>query len=170
MSNFLWPHALQHSRLPCITNSWSLLNSHHWVGDAIQLAHICHSFLFSYSIFPSISIFSKESAFASNGQSIWVSASASVLQMNIQDWFPSGLTWISLQSKGLSKVFSNTTVQKHQFFSAKLSLWSCSHIRTWLLEKNIALTRWTFAGKVISLPFYILSRMVMTILQEACVF
>ena len=67
--------------------------------------------------------------FASGGQSIGVSASASVLPMNIQDWFPLGLTgWISWQSKGLSRVFSNTTVQKHQFFSANPSLWSNSHI------------------------------------------
>ena len=64
------------------------------------------------------------------------SASASVLSMNIQDWLPSGCTgWIYLQSKGLSRVFSNTTVQKHQFFSAQLSLWSNCHIHTWLLEK-----------------------------------
>ena len=74
--------------------------------------------------------------FASSGQTTGVSASASVLPMNIQDWSPLGWTgWISLQSKGLSRVFSNTTVQKHQFFSAQLSLWSNSHIHTWLLEK-----------------------------------
>ena len=74
--------------------------------------------------------------FASGGQSIGVSASASVLPMNIQDWFPLGLTgWISLQSKGLSEVFPSTTVQKHQFFRAQPSLWSNSHIHTWLLEK-----------------------------------
>ena len=72
----------------------------------------------------------------SGGQSIGVSASASVLPMNIQDWFPVGWTGLlSLQSKGLSRVFSNTTIQMHQFFSAQLSLWSNSHIHTWLLEK-----------------------------------
>ena len=72
----------------------------------------------------------------SGGQRIGASASTSVLPMIIQDWFPLGLTgWISLQSKGLSRVFSNTTVQKHQFFGAQLSLWSNSHIHTWLLEK-----------------------------------
>ena len=72
--------------------------------------------------------------FASGGQSIGVSASASVLPINVQDWFPLGLTgWISLLSKGLSRVFSNTTVQKHQFFGAQLSLYSNSHIRPWLL-------------------------------------
>ena len=74
--------------------------------------------------------------FASGGQSIGVSASASVLPMNIQDWFTLGLSGlISLQSKRLSRVFSNTTVQKHQFFGAQLSLWSNSHIHTWLQEK-----------------------------------
>ena len=73
---------------------------------------------------------------ASGGQSIGVSAPTSVLPMNTQDWSPLGGTgWISLQSKGLSRVFFNTTVQKHQFFGAQLSLWSNSHIHTWLLEK-----------------------------------
>ena len=75
--------------------------------------------------------------FKSGGQSIGASTSASVLPMNIQDWFPLGLTgWISLQSKGLSRVFSNTTVQKHQFFSPQPSLWSNSLIYTWLLENH----------------------------------
>ena len=75
--------------------------------------------------------------FASGGQSIGASTSASVLPMNIQDWSSLGLTgWIPLQSKGLSRIFSNTTVQKHQFFSAQLSLRSNSHIHTWLLEKS----------------------------------
>ena len=73
--------------------------------------------------------------FASGSQSIGVSASTSVLPMNTQDWSLAWTGWISLQSKGLSRVFSNTTVQKHQFFSAQLSLWSNSHIHTWLLEK-----------------------------------
>ena len=77
------------------------------------------------------SLFQICQLFASGGQSIGVSASASVLLVNIQDWSPLGWTgWISLQSKGLSRVFSNTTVQKHQFFSAQLSLWSNSHIHT----------------------------------------
>ena len=102
--------------------------------------------------------------FTSGGQSIGGSASASILPMNIQDWFPLGWTgWISLQSKELLKVFSNTTVQKHQFFKAQLSSWSNSHIHTWLLEKTIALTRWTFVGKVMSLPFNMLTRLVRAI-------
>ena len=79
--------------------------------------------------------------------------------MNIQGWFPLGLTgFISLQSKGLSRVFSNTIVQKHQFFGAQPSLWSNSHIHTWLLKKTIALTVWTFVGKVMSLLFNTLFR------------
>ena len=88
------------------------------------------------SIFPSIRVFSNESILASGGQSIGASALASVFPMNIQDWFPLELTGlISLQCKWLSRVLSNTTVQKHQFFGAQPSLWSNSHIRLWLLEK-----------------------------------
>ena len=86
--------------------------------------------------FPASGSFQMSQFFASGGQSIGASASASVLPMNIQDWFHLGLTGlIFLQSKGLSRVFSNTTVKKHQFFSPQLSLWSNSHICTWLLEK-----------------------------------
>ena len=86
--------------------------------------------------FPASGSFQMSQIFASGGQSIGVSTSASVLPMDIQGWFPLGLTgWISLQSKGLSRVFSNTTVQKHQFFSAQLSLQYNSHIHTWPLEK-----------------------------------
>ena len=82
---------------------------------------LCCPLLLLPSIFPSLRVFSNESVFTSGGQSIGVSASASVLPMNIQDWAPLGLTgWISLQSKGLSKVFSNSTVQKHQIFGAQL--------------------------------------------------
>ena len=85
---------------------------------------------------PTSGSFPMSQLFASGGQSIGASISASVLPMNIQDWFPLGLTGlISLQSKGLSKVFSNTTVKKHQFFGAQLSLWSNYHIHTWLLKK-----------------------------------
>ena len=95
----------------------------HRVGDAIQPSHPLSSPLLLPSIFPSIRVFSNESIFASDGQSIGVSASTSVLPMNTQDWSPLGWTgWISLQSKGLSRVFSNATVQKHQFFSTQLSL------------------------------------------------
>ena len=101
--------------------------------------------------------------FARGGQSIGVSALESVLPKNTQDWSPLEWTgWISLQSKALSRVFSNTTVQKHQFFGVQLSSQSNSHIHTWLLEKNIALTRQTFVGQVMSVLFNMLSRLVIT--------
>ena len=107
----------------------------HRVGDTMQPSHPLHPLLLLSSIFPSIRVFSSESVFVSGRQSTGASASASVLPMNTQDWFPLGLTsLISLQSKGLSRVFSNT-VQKHQFFGTQLSLWTNSHINTWLLEK-----------------------------------
>ena len=96
--------------------------------------------------------------FASGGQSIGVPASVSVLPMNIQDWF--SLEWtglISLQSKGLLRVFSSTTVQKHQFFGPLPSLMFNSHNHTWLLKKTIALTIWTFVSKVMSPLFNTLS-------------
>ena len=96
---------------------------------------LCAPFSSCLQSFPAPGSFPMSHFFASGGQSSGVSASASVLPMNIQDWFPLGLTGlISLQSKGLS-VFSCTTIQKHWFFSAQLSLWSNSHIHTWLLEK-----------------------------------
>ena len=89
--------------------------------------------------FPASGSFLMSQFFTSGGQSIGVSASASVLPMNSQDYFPLGWTdLISMQSKRLSRVFSNTTVQKHQFFDAQLSFWSNSHIHTWLLEDSIS--------------------------------
>ena len=102
---------------------------------------LCHLLLVLYPIPPSIRVFSIEllsmSHFPWSGQSTGVSASASVLPMNTQDWSPLGWTgWISLQSKGLSRVFSNATVQKHQFFGSQLYSQSNSHILTWLLEKR----------------------------------
>ena len=92
---------------------------------------LCHPLLCLPSIFPRIKAFLMPQLFASGGQSIVASASAAVLPRNIQDWFPLGLTGlISFQSKELSRVFSNITVQKHQFFGVKPSLWSNSHIHT----------------------------------------
>ena len=102
---------------------------------------------------PSIRVFSMSQLSTRGGQSTGVSASAPFLPKNILDWSLEWTGWISLQPKGLSGVFSNTTVQKHQFFGTQLSLWSNSHIRTWLLGKTIALTRWTFVSKVMSLIF-----------------
>ena len=109
--------------------------------------------------FPASGSFQISQLFALGGQSIGVSASASVFPMNIQDLFPLGWTGlISLQSKGLSRVLFNTTVQKHQFFGAQLSLWSNSHNSYMTTGKAIALNIWTFAGKVVSLLFNMLSR------------
>ena len=107
----------------------------HQVGDAIQPTHPVIPFSSHLQSFPGS--FPVSQFFASDGQSIGISASASVLPKNIQDWFPLGWTgWNSLQSKGLSRVFSNTTLQRHLFFHSQLSLWSNSHIHTWLLEKS----------------------------------
>ena len=107
----------------------------HRVGDAIQPSQsYVVPFPSCLQSFPASGSFSRSQFFASGDQSI--GASASVLPKNIQDWFPLGLTSLmSLQPKGLSRAFSNTTVQKHQFFRIQLSLWSNSHIHTWLLEK-----------------------------------
>ena len=113
---------------------------HHQLSELTQHMSIdqwCHATISSSVVrfsscpqsFPASGSFPMSQFFVSGGQSFGVSASASVLPVNIQDWF------LSLQSKGLSRVFSNTTVQKHQFFGTRLSLWSNSHIHTWLLEK-----------------------------------
>ena len=107
----------------------------HWVSDAIQPSHPVTLF-FCLQPFPASGSFPTNRLFSSGGQSIGASASASVLPVNIQGWFPLGLSGlISLLSKGLSQVFSSTTVWKHQFFGTQPSLWSNSHICTWLLEK-----------------------------------
>ena len=104
--------------------------------------------------------------FESGGQSI--GASASVLPMNTQGWFPLGLTGlISLLSKALSRVFSSTTVWKHQFFGAQTSLWPNSYIQIWRLEKTIALTRQTFVGKVTTLLFNTLARLIIAFLPRS---
>ena len=136
---FETPWTATHQSSLSITNSGNS-NSCPSSWCAIQPSHPLLSpsppSISSASIFPSIIVFSNGQCFASGSQSIGVSASASVLPMNIQDWFSLGLTGlISLQFKGLSRVFSNTGVQKHQFFGTQLSLWSNSHIHTWLLEK-----------------------------------
>ena len=123
MSNFLWPHGLQHARLPCPTpracsNSCP---SHPWCHPTISSSVI--PFSSCLQSFPASGSFPMSWFFALGGQRIGALASASVLSMNIHDWFPLGWTsWISLQSKGLSRIFSNTTVQKHQFFDIQLYL------------------------------------------------
>ena len=126
----------------------------HWVGDAIQPSHpLLPSSPSAFNLQPASGSFPVSQFFTSGGQSTGVSASTSVLPMNSQNWFP--LEWtglISLQSKGLSRVFSSTTVQKHQFFSAQPSLWSNSHPYM-TAGKTIALTICTCVGKVMSLLF-----------------
>ena len=130
----------------------------HWVGDAIKPSSI-DPFSYHLQSFPASGSFQMSQLFTSGGQSIEVSTSASVLPMNIQDWFPLGWTgWISLQSKGLSRVFSNITVQKHQFFSIQLS----SHPYM-TAGKTISLTRLDFVGKVMTLLFNMSSRLVITV-------
>ena len=119
-----------------ITNSWSLLKLLS-IESVMPSSHSSSVFPF-YGVqsFPASGSFQMSRLFTSGDQSIGVSTSASVLPMNIQDWFPLRWTgWTSLQSKGLSRVFSNTTVQKHQFFGVQLSSQPNSHIHTWLLEK-----------------------------------
>ena len=138
MSDSLWPHETQLTRPPCPSQAPGVY------PNSCPLSRWCHPTISSSVVpfsscaqpFPASRSFPVSQPFASGGQSIGVSASTSVLPMNIQDWFPLGWTgWISFQSKGLSRVFSNTTVQKHQFFGAQHSLRSNSHIHTWLQEK-----------------------------------
>ena len=132
MPNSLWPHRLQHARPLCPPPTPGVYsNSCQWCHPTISSSVV--PFSYCLQSFPASGSFPMSQFFASGSQSIGVSASASVLPVNIQDWFPLG--WISLLSKALSRVFFNTTVQKHQFFSVQLSLWSNAHIHTWLLEK-----------------------------------
>ena len=139
VSNSLWPHGLQHTRLPCpwptpraCSNSCP---SGQWYHPAISFSVVPFSSHLQY--FPASGYFPMSQFFTSGGQSIGASTSASVLPVNIQDWFPLGWTdWISLHSKGLSRVFSNTPAQKASILGAQLSLWSNSHIHTGLLKKS----------------------------------
>ena len=134
----LWPHGLQHNRLLCPSPSPRLCS------NSCPLSQWCHPTISSsvtpFSSFPhsypDSGSFQMSQLFVSGGQNLGGSATQSVLPMIIRSWFHSGLnSLISLQSKGLSRVFSNTTVQKHQFFGPQPSLWYNSHIHTWLLEK-----------------------------------
>ena len=139
VSDSLWPHELQHARPPCASPTPRVH------PNPCPLSRWCYPTISSSvdpfsscpQSFPVSGSFQMSQLFTSGGQSIETSASTSVFPMNTQDWFPLGWTgWISLQSKGLSRVFSNTTVQKHQFFSTQLSLQFNSHIHTWLLENT----------------------------------
>ena len=137
VSNSLWLHLLQYTRLPCPSPSPGVCS------NSCPLSQQCHPTISSSVVpfssclqsIPASRSFPKSWPSTSGGQGI--RASASIFSVNIQDWFP--LRWtglISLQSKGLSRAFSSTTVRKHQFFGAQPSLWSKSHIHTWLLERS----------------------------------
>ena len=137
VSNSLWPHELQHARPPCLSPTPRVHSnscpSSRWCHPAISSSVI--PFSSCPQSLPASESFPMSQLFAWGGPSTGVSALASVLPKNTQGWSPSEWTaWISLQSKGLSRVFSNTTVQKHQF-GTQLSSQSNSHIRTWPLEK-----------------------------------
>ena len=138
MSDSLRPHESQHARPPCPSPAPRVHSnscpSSRWCHPAISSSIV--PFSSCPKSLPASGSFPMSQLFTWGGQSTEVSASASVLSMNTQDWSPLGWTgWISLQSKGLSSVFSNTTVQKHQFFGAQLSSQSNSCIHTWPLEK-----------------------------------
>ena len=138
VSNSLQLHRLQHARLPCPSPSPGACSnsclSSWWCHPTISSSVI--PFSYCLQSFPVSESFPRGPFFSSGGQRTGVSASASIIPMNIQDWFPLGLTGlISLESRGLLRVFSDTTVQKHQFFGAQLSSQSNSHIHTWPLEK-----------------------------------
>ena len=138
VSDSLRPHESQHARPPCPSPTPgaypNLCPSGQWCHPAISSSVV--PFSSCPQSLPASGSFQMSQLFTWGGQSTGISASASVLPMNTQDWSPWGWTgWISLQSKGLSRVFSNTTVQKHQFFSTQLSSQSNSHIHTWPLEK-----------------------------------
>ena len=133
VSDSLWPHGLQHARPPCPSPTPRVYSnscpSSCWCHPTVSSSIV--PFSSHLQSFPASQSFPMSQFFISGGQTIGVSASASVLPMIIQDWSPLGLTgWIFLQSKGLSRVFFNTTVQKYQFFGTQLSLWSNSHIHT----------------------------------------
>ena len=134
----LRPHELQHARPPCPSPTPRVYPnscpSSQWYHPAISSSVV--PFSSCLQSFPVTWSFQMSQLFTSGDQSIGVSASTSVLPVNTQEWYPLGWTgWISLQSKGLSRVFSNTTVQKYQFFSTQLSSQSNSHIHTWPQEK-----------------------------------
>ena len=139
MPNSLQPHESQHARPPCPSPTPGVYS------NPCPLSRWCHPtisssvvpFSFCPQSFPASGSFQMSQLFASGGQTIGVSTSTSVLPMNSQDWSPLGwIGWSSLQSKGLSRVSSSTTVEKHQFFSAQPSLWSNFQIHIWLLENH----------------------------------
>ena len=173
LSDCLQPHRLEHIRPPCPSPTPRVYS------DSCTLGWWYHPTISSSVIpfsscrqsFPASGSFQMSQLSTPGGQSIVVSASTSVLPMNIQDWFSlEWIGWIALQSKGLSRVLSNTTVQKHQFFGTLLSLLVQLSHPYMTTGKTIALTRWTFVGKVMSLLFNMLSTLVITFFQGISVF
>ena len=139
MSNSLQPHELQHARFPCPSLSPRVCSNSCPLNQWYYLTFSSSAtpFPFCLQFFPALGSFPMSQLFASGDQSIKVSALATILPMNIQSWFSLGLNGLSsLLSKSLSRVFSSTTIWKHQFFGIQPSLWSKSHIHTWLLEKS----------------------------------
>ena len=152
MYNSLQPHGLQHARLPCPSPSPGACSNSCPLSQWCHPTILCHPFLLLPSIFPSIRVFSNESVLCIRWPKYWSFSFSTSPSNEYSGLISLGLTgWISLQSKGLSRVFSNTTIQRHQFFDAQPSLWSNSHIHTWLcVEKSQCwlyrplLTKWCF--------------------------
>ena len=141
----------------------------HWISDAINPSpHLLSLSSLALNFYQNQGNFQQVVSLHQVAKVLELQLQHKSLQMNIQDWFPLGFTGlISVLSTGLSRVFSNTTITNHQFLHAQSSLWSNSHIHTWLLEKTIALTRWTFVSKVMSLIFNILSRLIIAFLPRS---
>ena len=178
MSDSLRPHESKHARPPCPSLSPGTCSNSRplsgWCHPAISSSVV--PFSSCPQSFPASGSFPMSQLFTSGGQSIGYSASPSVLPMNIQDWSPLGWTGWILQSKRLARVFSNTTVQKHQFFSAQPSSQSNSHIHTWPLEKpqpwldGPLLAKWCLCFLICCLVFNLLSRLVITFLLRSSVY
>ena len=169
VSDSLWTHGLQHTRLPCPSPTPEAYSnscpSRWWCHKTISYSVI--PFSSCLQSFPTSGSFPMSQFFTSGGQSIGVSASASVIQMNIQDWFPLGwASLISLQSKRLSRVFSNTSSKASVLWLSAFFMVQLSHPYM-TTGKTIALTRWTFVGKVMSLLFNMLSRLAKTFLPRS---
>ena len=172
MSDSLQPQGQQHAKSPYPSPAPGVHSVSYplsqWCHPTISSSIVSFSSCLQSS--PASGSFQMSQLFTSGEQSIGVSASTSVLPMNIQDWFPLGWTGlISFQSKGLSRVFSNTTVQKHQFFSTLYKTFFIVQLSHPYMTtgKTIALTRWTFVGKVMSPLLNMLSRLVITFLLRS---
>ena len=161
MSGSLWPHGLQHARTPCPSLSPEFAQTHvHWVDDAIQPSHPLSSPSSAFNLSQHQGLFQWINSSHQVAKVLELQLQHQSFQMNIQDWFPLGLTGlISFQCKEFSRILFSTTIQKHQFFSTQLSLWSNSHIHISIhTGKTISLTIQTFACIVMPLLFNGLSK------------